>query len=265
MSQMEKQTTFLDQVALLVTHYNRSSSLERLLESFKQQKIEFKEIIISDDGSHLDHLTRVRRLRDKFNFKFVESDKNRGLANNINKGQRAVSASYTLYVQEDFVPADQFIDRLKDGLKLIEKDPTIDLVRFYAYHKHPYLKPLKDGFAEMKFFFWRPNFWQFFCYSDHPHLRRSSFPAKFGDYKEGISSDRAEFLMAISFLKNKGKALIHKDYSHIFFQKNDQLEPSQISRKKIRKYMQLTDSFLIRMLRTIYRNIKFRLDYLFLK
>lgn len=262
---MKEKPVCFDQIALLITHYNRSSSLQRLLQSFENLQLRFPEIIVSDDSSNPKHVNRLNQLKEQFDFKLINSDKNRGLANNINKGQRAVSSTYTLYIQEDFIPTEQFYQRLTDGLELMKEDPQIDLVRFYAYHRHPYLKPVKDGFSEMEFHFWRPGFWQFFCYSDHPHLRRSDFLQKFDNYHEGISSDRAEFKMAISFLQKKGKAIIHENFRDIFIQENSAQEPSQVSRKQFRKYLQLTDSFLIRFIRMLYRNIKFRVDYIFLK
>ncbi|MCX6306816.1 MAG: glycosyltransferase [Bacteroidetes bacterium] len=248
----------------MITHYNRSVSLERLLKSFEERKIRFREIVVSDDGSQPGHISYLEKLKPRFGLTLVLAEKNGGLANNINKGQRAVISPFTLYVQEDFIPTEKFARSLTDGLKLIREDPAVDLVRFYAYRQHPYLKPVRDGFYEMRFHFWRFDTYQFNCYSDHPHLRRSSFLTKFGDYTEGIKSDRAEFKMVISFLQHKGKALIHKDFREIFIQENNAAEPSQISRKELRKHLQLSDSFMISIARTIYRNIKFRLDYLFL-
>lgn len=44
------------EVTLVITHYNRSTSLERLLQSIKDLKCSFNEIIVSDDGSKLEHL-----------------------------------------------------------------------------------------------------------------------------------------------------------------------------------------------------------------
>ncbi len=195
----------------------------------------------------------------------ITAEKNKGLANNINKGQRAVKSLFTLYVQEDFIPTDKFCQSLSDGLALIKEYPEIDLVRFYAYRKYPYLKPLKNGFSEMRFHFWYPNAYQFNCYSDHPHLRRSNFLDKFGDYKEGIKSDRAEFKMVISFLQHKGKAIIHNDYRELLLQENSAEEPSQVHRKKIRKQIQLSESPVVKLIRSFYRNVKFRIEYLFSK
>ncbi|MFZ4520404.1 MAG: glycosyltransferase [Bacteroidales bacterium] len=260
---MGEESCFFGEISLLITHYNRSVSLERLLKSFEERHIRFNEIVVSDDGSQPGHISYLENLKSRYGIRLVLAEKNGGLANNINKGQRAVTSPFTLYVQEDFIPTERFVKTLTDGLKLMKEDPGVDLVRFYAYRKHPYLKPVRDGFSEMRFHFWGLDAYQFNCYSDHPHLRRSSFLNKFGDYVEGIKSDRAEFKMVISFLQHKGKALIHEDYREIFIQENSAAEPSQIARKALRKHLQLSDSFLITAVRAVYRNIKFRLDYLF--
>ncbi|MGV8090342.1 MAG: glycosyltransferase [Mangrovibacterium sp.] len=259
---METESIVFEEIALLITHYNRSSSLERLLTSFKDRNIRFNEIIVSDDGSKPEHLSRLDQLKEDFGFQLIRADKNRGLANNINKGQRAVHSPYTLYVQEDFIPNEQFRQRLIDGVELMKEDPKIDLIRFFAYYRHPYRKPVKNGFGEMEFHFWYPSYWQFWCYSDNPHLRRSDFLQKFGNFHEGISSDKAEFQMAISFLKKKGKALIHDDHQRIFIHENSTYEQSQVPRKKFRKYIQSRKFFLIKIARIIYRNTRVRIKYL---
>ncbi|MDO9255317.1 MAG: glycosyltransferase [Bacteroidales bacterium] len=261
---MAGETNYFSEITLLTTHYNRSISLERLLMSFEERHIRFKEIVVSDDGSKTEHLKNLELFKEKYGIRLILTEKNKGLANNINKGQQAVKTPFTLYVQEDFIPTERFSQALKDGLTFIKVNDQIDLVRFYAYRKHPYLKPLKNGFSEMEFHFWRPDAYQFNCYSDHPHLRRSSFPDKFGDYIEGIKSDRAEFKMAMSFVQHKGKAIIHDDYRELFIQENSSAEPSQVVRKKMKQQLQLTDSFFIKIIRIIYRNIKFRIEYLFL-
>ena len=253
------------EITLLITHYNRSLSLERLLKSFEEKHLSFYEIVVSDDCSNSEHTKNLKLYEERYGIRLIRTEKNKGLANNINKGQRAVKSLYTLYIQEDFIPTDKFSRSLSDGLTLIKEYPEIDLVRFYAYRKYPYLKPLKDEFSEMRFHFWYPNTYQFNCYSDHPHLRRSNFLQKFGNYQEGIKSDRAEFKMVISFLQHKGKAIIHNDYRELFIQENSSDEPSQVHRKKLRKQIQLSESFMIKIIRSLYRNIKFRIEYLFLK
>jgi len=259
---MAEEPNYFNEITLLVTHYNRSMSLERLLKSFAGRQIRFKEIVVSDDGSKSEHIKNLELFKDEYGIRLELAERNKGLANNINKGQRAVNTPFTLYVQEDFIPTERFGKSLADGFEFMQENSKIDLVRFYAYRKHPYLKPLKNGFSEMEFHFWRPNAHQFNCYSDHPHLRRSSFLDKFGDYEEGIKSDRAEFKMAMSFVQHKGKAIIHNDFREIFIQENSSAEPSQVARKKLKKQIQLSDSFFIKIVRSVYRNVKFRAEYL---
>lgn len=252
-------------ISLLVTHYNRSLSLERLLKTLEDQKISFNEIVVSDDCSKIEHQKNLEEYVKRYGITLVTTPVNKGLANNLNKGQRAVKSPLTLYIQEDFVPTERFLQTLKDGHSLIVEDPTIDIVRFYAYRKYPFLKPLKHGFSEMKFRFWYPNAFQFNCYSDHPHLRRTSFIEKFGPYDEKIKLERAEFKMAISFLQHKGKAVIIDDIQGILIQANSSQEPSQVKRRKFRVVIQRSESFPFGIVRFFYRNIKFRLQYLFEK
>jgi glycosyltransferase involved in cell wall biosynthesis len=79
-----------EDVTLLITHYNRSSSLARLVNALNELGCSFEEIVVSDDGSAAPYLQEVRRLADTTGFRLVESPINKGLGNNINKGQRAV-------------------------------------------------------------------------------------------------------------------------------------------------------------------------------
>ena len=244
-------------VTLLITHYNRSQSLERLLTAFKNQKVEFGGIVVSDDCSKAEHLERLRQLQDVFGYNLVTTPKNGGLGNNINKGQDAVTTPYTLYVQEDFDPFAGFGVHLKNALELMTDRPDLDMARFYAYFKYPYLRPLKYGFSEMIFKIWYPGYRKFHCYSDHPHLRRNTFFQKFGRYPEGIVGDKTEFTMALSFLKNKGKGIFFDDFKGVFDQLNSNDEPSTMRRAGI-KY---SNSAFITFARAIYRNVVHTFKY----
>lgn len=250
-----------DTVTLLVTHYNRSQSLERLLQTFATQKIYFGDVVVSDDGSRPEHLDHLKAIKDKYNFRLVTTPKNRGLGNNINKGQDAVETLYTLYVQEDFDPFPGYKQHLRDALDIMDERKDVDMVRFYAYFKYPYLKPYKKGFSEMMFKIWYPGYSKFHCYSDHPHLRRSNFLQKFGRYREGIKGDKTEFSMAMSFLKHKGKAMFYEDYKGLFDQVNSADEPSTMKRSDLRQSSNPVISFA----RAIYRNVKHTADYLTFK
>ncbi len=247
-------------VALLVTHYNRSLSLERLLHSFKELECFFEEIIVSDDCSKPEHIKKLEELQIEYNFRLITTPKNRGLGNNLNKGQDAVTAKYTLYIQEDFIPTKLFPDKLVSALNMIETD-DFDFVRFYAYKKYPYLEPYKDGFSKMKFKFWCPGYRKYYFYSDHPHLRRSTFLNKFGRYAEGIRSDKIEYRMMMSVVQKKAKALFYEDFRTLVEQANN-LETSTVPRGTWRYS---NKNPLLVMGRAIYRNMKFSFDYLFLQ
>ncbi|SDS88545.1 Glycosyltransferase involved in cell wall bisynthesis [Mucilaginibacter mallensis] len=245
-------------ITLLITHYNRSQSLERLLKTFNDQQIAFGDIVVSDDGSKPEHQDYLKQIQNIYNFRLITTPKNKGLGNNINKGQDAVTTPYTLYVQEDFDPFPGYSEHLEDALSIMDERPDVDIARFYAYFKYPYLKPYRNGFSEMIFNVLYPGYRKFHCYSDHPHLRRSTFFNKFGRYAEGIKGDRTEFLMAISFLKNKGKAMFYEDYKGLFDQINSSDEPSTMKRSDLRQ----SSNFVISFVRAIYRNLKHNYDYM---
>jgi glycosyltransferase involved in cell wall biosynthesis len=236
------------EITLLITHYNRSNSLARLLSVFSNLNCIFFDIIVSDDCSRPEQLESVIKLKDTFNFKLITANVNGGLAKNINKGQDAVLSKYTLYVQEDFVPTALFPSRLRDAMMYMDEDVSLDIVRFYAYFKHPILVPFKNGFSLMKFNFWNQNHIKFYIYSDHPHLRRSNFFEKFGRYKEGINMDLAEFDLAIRFIQAGGKGLFFDEFTSLFEQKNSATEPSMASRNRWRE----SRNFFILAMRAVY-------------
>ena len=249
---------FFENVTLLITHYNRSASLERLLISYKNLECSFGEIIISDDGSNQEHLEKLASLKEAHNFKLILSPQNKGLGNNINKGQDAVSTPYTLYVQEDFEPATDFPYHFKNALDIFDERTDLDIIRFYSYLKYPYLRSYKDGFSEMYIKLWATDYKKIYFYSDHPHLRRSSFLNKFGRYAEGVKGDRTEYLMCVSFIRNKGKGLFFENYQSLFFQKNSSTEPSTMTRSN---WTQSSNLF-ISVIRDVYRQIKYNFDLL---
>jgi glycosyltransferase involved in cell wall biosynthesis len=219
-------------VTLLVTHYNRSQSLERLLSTFRQQQIGFGGIVVSDDGSKPEHLQKLQALQNEYRFNLVTTPQNRGLGNNINKGQDAVSTPYTLYVQEDFEPKPEFISHFADALNYMQADAGLDIARFYAYFSYPYTKPYGKGFTEMVFKpqLWANNHLKFYMYSDHPHLRRTSFFQKFGRYAEDVKGDITEYRMAKSFIQHKGRGIFFESFNDLFYQKNSSDEPSTMNR-----------------------------------
>ncbi len=256
---MNNEIYFFKEVTLLVTHYNRSRSLEHLLQSFKNIHCVFEDIVVSDDGSKPEHLHYLRQLQKTYTFRIVTTPVNKGLGNNINKGQDAVRTPYTLYVQEDFEPAADFALHFTHAVNIMCEKEAIDVVRFYAYFKYPYLQPYKNGYSYMQFKWWLPGYKKFYAYSDHPHLRRSNFLQKFGRYPEGVKGDVTEYRMMMSFLKHKGKAMFYEDYRNLFYQKNSSAEPSTMKRN----YWRESNNVAVHVLREAYRHFKFNYDLLF--
>jgi glycosyltransferase involved in cell wall biosynthesis len=248
-----------ESVTLLVTHYNRSGSLERLLKTYKDLDFSFGGIVVSDDGSKEEHLARLRELQNEYPFILVTTQQNRGLGNNINKGQDAVKTPYTLYVQEDFVPTLDFADHFRNALNIMNERPDFDIVRFYSYVKYPYLRPYTDGFSEMYVHPWSLDYTKIYFYTDQPHLRRSNFFERFGRYAEGLKGDRTEYLMCISFIRNKGKGLFSNNYKTLFDHKNSDDEPSTMT---YRDNWRQSSNLLIKITRDVYRQIKYNYDLL---
>ncbi|MGQ7853174.1 glycosyltransferase family 2 protein [Pedobacter sp. WC2501] len=258
---MQSEEFYFSQVTLLVTHYNRPASLARLLSSFASLGCRFGEIIVSDDCSTAENLMLVKKLQAEFEFKLITTPTNAGLGNNINKGQRNATLPLTLYVQEDFVPLALFPQKLSASIRFMQEDSSLDIVRFYAYQRFPFLKTFAEGFSQMYF---NPadilsTYNKFYLYSDHPHLRRSDFLNKFGNYKEGVNVEKAEYSMMMSFLKRKGKGLFYEDFKGLFDQKNSTEEPSTFKRN----WKRHPSNILIGAARHLYRHIKFNLNYYF--
>lgn len=215
------------EITLLITHYNRSGSLERLLASFDQLGCKFGEIIVSDDASRPEHLEKITALQPFYHFRLITTPRNRGHGHSINKGQDQVTTPYTLYVQEDFVPYPKFPGALSDSLEIMKEDSTIDYIRYWALAKaYPRLEPYAKGFSRMIYRFTDTDHLKFYQYSDTVHLRRSSFFEKFGRYKEGLKGDVIDYKMAISFLQNKGNGLFYDEFTQLFSHENSPDEPS---------------------------------------
>lgn len=257
---MNNQACHFDDVTLLITHYNRSHSLENLLKSFRRLNCIFSEIVVSDDASKPEHLQKIKALQKEFSFRLVNASANSGLGNNINKGQDAAKTPLTLYIQEDFEPTVAFPGHFSDALDIMRDEKNVDIIRFYAFFNYPMLEPYKKGFAKMVFSPWTLDYKKFQYYSDHPHLRRSSFTRKFGRYEEGINPEQAEYRMGISFLQKEGKGLFYTNYHELFSHGNTLEEPStmQVTRKNWKR----SNVLFITMMREVYRHLKFRYDFM---
>lgn len=247
-------------VTLLITHYNRSHSLGQLLDAVKSLKLYFGDIVVSDDGSNKTHFDALQGLKAQFGFRLITTPVNKGLGHNLNKGQDAVRTPYTLYVQEDFIPHPGFLRMLEKSVKIMQKRVDIDIVRYYAYLPFPYLKPFDEDFGEMNVPLTGTQYTKIYAYSDHPHLRRSDFLTKFGRYAEGLTGDRTEYRMCISFIQRGGRGLFYRDFQQLFAQVNPASEPSTMHRSAWRQ----SKNPFISLVRTLYRQVKYNFDIVFM-
>ncbi|PIQ20084.1 MAG: glycosyl transferase family 2 [Cytophagales bacterium CG18_big_fil_WC_8_21_14_2_50_42_9] len=248
-------------VTLLITHYNRSSSLERLLKTFKELNCVFDDIVVSDDGSKPEHIKALQALTNTYKFRLITTPKNKGLGNNINKGQEAVTTPYTLYVQEDFVPTALFPDKFVKAVDIMNRESKWDIIRFYAYGPYSYMKPYDEDFSEMYIKPWFTKTAKIYVYSDHPHLRRSNFLTKFGKYAEGIKGDRTEYRMCITFIQKHGQGLFYNKYKELFLQKNSEDEPTTMTRSSLSR----TKNPFISVIRQVYRQARYNFDIHFMR
>lgn len=232
-------TTYFENVSLLITHFNRSRSLERLLSELRNQRISFGETIVSDGGSRPEHLNAIYKLQSTFNLTLLTTPENKGLGNSINVGQDAARTPYILYIQEDFVPKAALSPVLNEALSIMEREKEWDIVRFYAFPwaRFPYRKSYRNGFSELQFRIapWFSDHTKFFCYSDHPHLKRSSFSEKFGRYYETLNGDVTEMKMCRAFIRNKGRALFYENDASLFEHHNLMGEPGMHRKVQVRR------------------------------
>lgn len=208
-------------VTLLITHHNKSASLERLLSAFKKLQCRFDNIVVSDDASENEHLARVKDLQLHHNFRLVTAHKSNGLGACINMGQTAVDTSFTFYLQEDFVPTPKCPQNLQHALNMLITYPYFDYIRLWSKFRYPVLLPFYMGFSETVYNKWSMNPLKYLLYTNEPQLRRSNFFDRFGKYQEGIVSDESEYRMSISFIQKKGKGLFYEDYLTLFTCENE--------------------------------------------
>ena len=232
-------------ISFLITHYNRFENLEICINAIRNSNIKFDyEIVISDDGSK-------KEIRDSINGLAVDqkiiSEKNYGLAHNINKGMKACTGDFIFYCQDDFLInyESNFAEVLEEAVSLLILD-KLDLIRFRANYTFPHLISLsKSVFRIPKFAF--ENFLvNAFQYSDNPFLIKKGFYEEFGTYLESTSPDYGETEFAIRIFRSNARigiinnGLIRDlDSSVSVIRGNDALAKKKQNKsiKKIKQYL----------------------------
>jgi glycosyltransferase involved in cell wall biosynthesis len=180
-------------ISFLITHYNRPKDVEKCIEAILLVKSAEDEIVVSDDGSALDNITQLKDLEIDT---LVKTEKNLGLAANINRGLQQCKGDYILYCQEDFILSPTLKDKLPEFIRLID-DSKIDLIRFSSYFDFYKVENFNDTLNIIPRFSFS-NFTQnFYRYSDHPFLVSKDFHPIYGYYLEQTSGRYGETEYAI--------------------------------------------------------------------
>lgn len=196
-------------LSILITHYNRPDALLKCIDAIKNINWEIDyEIIVSDDGSKVENIERIKLIN---NISLLLSEKNQGLAANINKGINACKGNYILYCQEDFLIVKD-LELILNELYFVLDNNKLDLVRLRANYSFPFLNKITNNVFEIPKFSWKNFLYNAFQYSDNLFITTPSFFVKNGLYLENTSGDYGEAEYAIRIFNSKAKIGITKRY-----------------------------------------------------
>lgn len=103
--------------------YNVSSYVKEAIESILNQTYTDFELLIINDGSKDSTRDEVLRIADE-RIRFVENEKNLGLANTLNKGIELARGKYIARMDGDDI---SLLDRLEKQFQFLENNPDIDI------------------------------------------------------------------------------------------------------------------------------------------
>lgn len=109
-------------VSIILPTYNRSSFLERAIESVLDQSYSNWELIISDDASEdqTPEICRSWQAKDR-RIVYIRGEKNVGIAGNINRALRVARGKYAALLDDDDCWADS--QKLEKQVNFLEKNP----------------------------------------------------------------------------------------------------------------------------------------------
>ncbi len=107
-------------VSIVVCTYNRVAKLERLINALLRQSVpaSFYELIVVDDCSEDGTMSACSRFEGMFpNFRYVRLPKNSGPSKARNKGTAEVRTDYVLFVDDDCIPATDWVEKTFEALR----------------------------------------------------------------------------------------------------------------------------------------------------
>lgn len=209
-----KQMIMLDSLpmlSVLITHYNRPHALKACLQAIKDVDFGMPvEIVVSDDGSSLENQEAIKQFKIDT---LLLSEKNEGLAGNLNKGLRACKGDYILYCQEDFLLLPEIKIVLPESMGLLDSG-ILDMVRFRANYQFPQLKKVSKHISAIPKFSFRNFYYNTFQYSDNVFLTTKGFFEAYGYFVNETSGDYGETEYAIRIMKSRAKiGIADKNYT----------------------------------------------------
>lgn len=195
------------EISFLITHYNRPLDLKKCIDKIEKLNIPKSEIVVSDDGSNPENI----HLLNSYSIdNLILSEKNQGLAANINKGIDACKGVYIIYCQEDFILDSGIKEILPECINLLARN-RIDIVRFTSNIVFKKLIKLTDTILLIPKFSFKNFIYNAYQYSDHPFIVKKCFYNKYGYYLENTSGRYGETEFAIRLFKSNAKIAITKN------------------------------------------------------
>lgn len=103
-------------VSVIVPCYNHEKYVEICIDSIFRQTYKNIEVIVVDDCSKDSSVEVIKRLKHKYDFKFIEHDENVGVVKSLNSAIRLCSGSYVVLLASDDVLMDDSIECRLDFL-----------------------------------------------------------------------------------------------------------------------------------------------------
>lgn len=191
-------------ISILITHYNRLNGLRECLDAFKSLDLESIEYVVADDCSKSDVQNQLKKMNID---KLLLSDKNLGLASNLNRGIKACSGAFILYCQEDFIPKPDLKIYLEEAILLIENN-EVDMCRLKSNYKFPQLINLSANFKLIPKFSWKNFYYNTFRYSDNPFITKQFFFNQYGYFLDNVSGAYGENEYAIRIMNSNARIAI---------------------------------------------------------
>jgi glycosyltransferase involved in cell wall biosynthesis len=131
---------------IITASLNKGTSIQRTLESIKNQTFKDLEHIVVDGGSTDNSLEIIEAFAGTYNLTYI-SETDNGIADALNKGLKKAKGKYVLIIQAD----DCLIDfHILDNVYPLLKDENVDIYSFPIIMNHPEKGKIKLNPIQLK-------------------------------------------------------------------------------------------------------------------